>query len=121
MRPIVTLTTDFGIDDPFVGIMKGVLLSILPSAELIDITHQVEPQNVRQAAYIIQAAFSWFPKNTLHLVVVDPGVGGNRRPIAVQAGKHCFVAPDNGVLTPVLNQDSGLVYELTKPKYFLNP
>ncbi|MFQ5673461.1 MAG: S-adenosyl-l-methionine hydroxide adenosyltransferase family protein [Nitrospinales bacterium] len=121
MRPIITLTTDFGLDDPFVGIMKGVILRIAPTAELVDITHRIEPQNVRQAAYTLQSAFSWFPENTVHLVVVDPGVGGGRRALAAKTGGHRFVAPDNGALTPILDADAGRVYELTQSKYFLHP
>ena len=121
MRKFITLTTDFGIDDSYVGIMKGILLKILPSVQLIDITHQVEPQNIKQAAYILQAAFSWFPKNTVHLVVVDPGVGGERRPLIVKTDKYFFVAPDNGVLTSVLDSDEVQTYKLAKPEYFLDP
>jgi len=121
MRPIITLTTDFGLDDPFVGIMKGVMLRIAPEAELVDISHGIEPQNIRQAACVLQAAFSWFPQNTVHLLVVDPGVGGGRRPLAVKTGGHRFVAPDNGVLTPILDAAAARVYELTRPKYFLHP
>ena len=86
MRPILTLTTDFGLEDPFVGIMKGVILGIAPNAQIIDLTHQIEPQNVTQAAQMIEAACSYFPKKTVHLVVVDPGVGGPRRPIVSACG-----------------------------------
>ena len=118
MRPILTLTTDFGLEDPFVGIMKGVILGIVPNAQIIDLTHQIEPQNVTQAAQMIEAAGSYFPKKTVHLVVVDPGVGGPRRPIASACGTQFFVAPDNGVLTQVLKPKSK-VYELTQKKYFL--
>lgn len=118
MRPIVTLTTDFGNDDPFVGIMKGVILSVAPQAEIIDIAHQVRPQDVAQAARALQAAWSYFPEKTVHLVVVDPGVGGTRRPLAAEYASHKFVGPDNGVLTPILKPGSR-VYELDRPKYFL--
>ncbi len=119
MRPVITLTTDFGLDDPFVGIMKGVILNIAPSAQIIDITHGIEPQNIVQTALVLEAAHTYFPKNTVHLVVVDPGVGSDRRPIAVKTKSATFVGPDNGVLTPAINSTSR-VYELTNKKYFLD-
>lgn len=119
MRPIITLTTDFGLHDPFVGIMKGVILNIVPDVELVDITHQIDPQNVLQAALVLQAAHSYFPDKTVHLVVVDPGVGSGRRPIAARIGDFSFVAPDNGVLTPILKADDCRTFELTEQQYFL--
>ena len=76
MRPLITLTTDFGLDDPFVGIMKGVILNIEPNAHIIDITHNIEPQNILQAARVLNSTFPWYPRETIHIVVVDPGVGG---------------------------------------------
>ena len=72
MRPLITLTTDFGLDDPFVGIMKGVILNIEPEVRIIDITHNIEPQNILQAARVLNATFSWYPKKTIHIVIVDP-------------------------------------------------
>jgi hypothetical protein len=120
MDPIITLTTDFGLKDPFVGIMKGVILSIAPKARLVDICHEIEPQNILQTAYVLQTACNYFPAKTVHLVVVDPGVGSARRPITVKSGGHCFVAPDNGVLTPFFKQRA-VAYELTQSKFFLNP
>jgi S-adenosylmethionine hydrolase len=104
--PIVTLLTDFGENDSYVGAMKGVLLSILPDARLVDISHQVGPQDVQQAAGIISAIYKYYPSHTVHLIVVDPGVGTTRRPIAVQTDRGRFVAPDNGVLTHVLRKAS---------------
>jgi S-adenosylmethionine hydrolase len=118
MRAVITLTTDFGLTDPFVGTMKGVILNITPNAQVIDITHAIEPQNIRQAALVLESAHSYFPKNTVHLVVVDPGVGSARRPIAVKTKSAVFVGPDNGVLTSVIDSASK-VYELTKSNYFL--
>lgn len=118
MPRIITLTTDFGTEDPFVGIMKGVLLSIAPTASLVDLTHQIEPQNVVQAAQVVSAATPYFPKKTIHLVVVDPGVGGNRRPLALNAGSQFYVGPDNGVFTSVMESKTRC-YELTRKKYFL--
>ena len=76
MRSLITLTTDFGLDDPFVGIMKGAILNIEPNAHIIDITHNNEPQNIQQAARVLNATFPWYPRKTTHIVVVDPGVGG---------------------------------------------
>lgn len=119
MRAVITLTTDFGLADPFVGIMKGVILNLAPSARIIDITHQIEPQNIMQAALALESAHGYFPKNTVHLVVVDPGVGSKRRPITVKTKSATFVGPDNGVLTSVM-VPSSRVYELTHRKYFLD-
>jgi S-adenosyl-L-methionine hydrolase (adenosine-forming) len=133
MRPVITLTTDFGQDDPFVGIMKGVILNIVPDAQIVDITHNIEPQNITQAALILNATYPWFPRKTVHMVVVDPGVGGAtktpskkaggpgpviRRAMVVQSKFQTFIGPDNGVLTPALYSDSK-VYEITNKKYFL--
>jgi S-adenosyl-L-methionine hydrolase (adenosine-forming) len=105
--PIVTLITDFGDRDSYVGAMKGVLLSILPDARIVDVTHQVEPQNIRQAAATLSEVYPFFPAHTVHLVIVDPGVGSTRDPIAVETTRGKFVAPDNGVLTYVLQNEPG--------------
>src|SRR5436305_8911755 len=101
MRPngIITLTTDFGQADSYVGVMKGVILRIAPHVRLVDITHSVGPQDVHQAAYIVQTFFTYFPPGTIHLIVVDPGVGSERRAIAFGTPEAIFIAPDNGVLT----------------------
>ena len=119
MPPIITLTTDFGQRDPFVGIMKGVILSICPSARLVDLTHDVEPQDVRGACLALEAALPFFPDGTVHLAVVDPGVGSRRRPLGVRAGRHYFVGPDNGVLTPALRSARWTAVALTAPEYRL--
>ena len=133
MRPVITLTSDFGLDDPFVGIMKGVILNIVPDAQIIDITHNIEPQNITQAALILNATYPWFPRKTVHVVVVDPGVGSVlkakgktkktagpiiRRAMVVQSKFQTFIGPDNGVLTLGIQPDSR-VYEITNKKYFL--
>ena len=118
MPALITLTTDFGTDDPFVGIMKGVIRSIHPTVEIIDITHGIEPQNIQQAARVLGVAIPYFPKKTVHIAVVDPGVGGTRRPMAVKSGTTHFVGPDNGIFTSVLNAKSRCI-ELTQQKYFL--
>lgn len=118
--PIITLLTDFGENDSYVGAMKGVLLSIAPDARLVDISHQVNPQDVQQAAGILSAVYKYFPPRTVHLIVVDPGVGTDRRPIAVQTALGSFVAPDNGVLTHILRTvDRWQAVALENPDYWL--
>jgi len=96
---VITLLTDFGVKDPYVGIMKGVILGIDPGAVIVDITHEVEPQDVREAAFLVDDYWRYFPPGTVHLVVVDPTVGSARRPLIVSAKGHHFVGPDNGVFT----------------------
>lgn len=108
MSPIIALLTDFGLTDAYVGIMKGVLLSRCPTARLIDLTHDIQPQNVRQAAYVLLTAYRYFPPQTVFLVVVDPGVGTARTPIAVETAHGRYVAPDNGVLSYVLQENPAL-------------
>jgi S-adenosylmethionine hydrolase len=98
---LITLTTDFGTSDHFVGAMKGVILSIAPRVSIVDITHGVAPFDVNEAAFTIAQAWRWFPKGTIHVVVVDPGVGTARRPILVEAGGHRFIGPDNGVFSMI--------------------
>ncbi len=119
MPPIITLTTDFGLQDPFVGIMKGVILSICPSACLVDLTHDVEPQDILGAALALEAALPFFPDGTVHLAVVDPGVGSARRPLAVRIRGQYLVGPDNGVLTPALLGSQRTAVALTAPEYRL--
>lgn len=99
---IITLTTDFGTSDVYVGVMKGVILSINPDVEIIDITHSVSPQDIYEAAFTIRAAYRYFPKDTIHVVVVDPGVGSERQPIVCQTDSAYFVCANNGVLSRVL-------------------
>ncbi|MCL4490050.1 MAG: SAM-dependent chlorinase/fluorinase [Chloroflexi bacterium] len=104
MNRVITFTTDFGLQDGYVGTMKGVALSINPQAILVDITHAIAPQNIQLGALLFAASFQYFPPDAVHVVVVDPGVGGTRRAIAAQVGETQFVAPDNGVLTLALEQ-----------------
>jgi S-adenosylmethionine hydrolase len=119
-QPVITLTTDFGQADGYVGTMKGVILDICPQATLVDISHEIHPQAARQASYVLSTAVPYFPPGTIHLVVVDPGVGGQRRPIVVQTEKAIYVAPDNGVLTLALARDPArLAVDLTQPRYRL--
>src|SRR5512135_1255630 len=96
---ILTLTTDFGQKDGFVGVLKGVIWNICPLAQIADISHEIAPQNVLEGALILWRAYPFFPDGTVHLAVVDPGVGTSRRPIAVKIGKNIFVGPDNGLFT----------------------
>ena len=96
---IVTLTTDFGLNDWFVGVMKGVILNTSPSATLVDLTHLIDPGDLRAGAFSLRAAVEYFPKSTIHLAVVDPGVGGERKAIALKSRGQFFVGPDNGLLS----------------------
>jgi len=96
--PIITLTTDFGLKDPYVAEMKAVILSLSPNVEVVDIAHQVEKFNVRMGAYVLASAAPYFPRGTVHVAVVDPGVGTERQPILIQTGNGFLIGPDNGVL-----------------------
>jgi hypothetical protein len=116
---IVTLLTDFGERDFFVGAMKGVILTINRNATIVDISHEIPPQAVEEAAFVLKAAYLHFPPGTIHVAVVDPGVGGTRRPILVDAGSHLFVGPDNGIFSWILGDWPCKVVELTEPQYFL--
>jgi len=104
MNPIITLTTDFGLTDAYVAAMKGVMLGINPEAKLVDICHTIKPQNIAQAAFVLSRAYPFFPEGTIHVVVVDPGVGTERRAIILRTKSADFVAPDNGVLSYVIQQ-----------------
>lgn len=120
-KPVLTLTTDFGVSDHFVGVMKGVILGIHPGAHIVDISHEVTPFSITQGAFLIAQAWRYFPENSVHLVVVDPGVGTARRPILIEAGGHRFVGPDNGVLSMVYSGVEHEAREITAEKYFLHP
>jgi hypothetical protein len=117
---IITLLTDFGLKDSYVGVMKGVIASINEEAKVIDISHQVEPQNILEAAFLLRSAYRYFPKGTVHLVVVDPGVGSERSAIIVDQGDRIFVAPDNGVVSWSLRKSCGYnIYGIENPSFFL--
>jgi len=117
---VVTLLTDFGSEDSYVGAMKGVILALAPDATIIDLTHNVPAQNILSAAYLLKTAYSYFPPGTIHLCVVDPGVGTARRALALVTGQYTFLAPDNGVLTWVLRREQlAGAYELNRRQYFL--
>ena len=106
MRPsgVITLLTDFGITDPYVGVMKGAILGRFPRATLVDLTHAIAAQDIRAAAFWIERSYRWFAPGSLHLVVVDPGVGTARDPVALEVDGHLFVGPENGVFGAVLDQ-----------------
>jgi S-adenosylmethionine hydrolase len=99
---IVTLLTDFGLSDTYVGVMKGVLLAMAPHVRIVDLTHVVPPQAVLEGAFLLETAWRYFPAGTVHVVVVDPGVGGQRRRLVIRAQGHVFIGPDNGVLSSAL-------------------
>ena len=103
---VITLLTDFGTQDTFVGVMKGVIRSIAPDVTTIDLTHYVPPQDIRAGAFALKTAYAYFPPGTIHLAVVDPGVGGGRRPVAARIGDYVFVCPDNGLLSHVLARET---------------
>jgi S-adenosyl-L-methionine hydrolase (adenosine-forming) len=116
---LITLTTDFGTSDHFVGAMKGVILGIATRARIVDITHQITPFEMNEAAFTIAEAARWFPKGAIHVVVVDPGVGTARRPILVEAAGQRFIGPDNGVFTMIYDQGPHKVREITNNKMML--
>lgn len=122
MARVVTFLTDFGLRDGFVGTMKGVVLHLCPHANLIDISHEIPPQDIRAAALVLRSAAPYFPPRTVHVVVVDPGVGTARRAICVETERAFFVGPDNGVLTWAAPSElRRAVVSLENPVYFLHP
>jgi S-adenosylmethionine hydrolase len=118
MPPVVTLTTDFGTRDAYVAAMKGVILGVCPQATLVDISHEVPPQDVRTGAFLLAEAAPWFPAGTIHLAVVDPGVGSSRRAVAIETQKATLVGPDNGIFARLLCADPmRRAVEITNPRY----
>lgn len=113
--PIITLTTDFGERDGYPGVMKGVMLRYNPNLRFVDITHSIRPFGIKEAAFVLKNAYSYFPKGTLHLVIVDPTVGGKRRPIIVKSKGYLFIGPDNGVFSYIYDKGSS-VYEIIPKK-----
>lgn len=118
---IITLTTDFGYQDPFAGVVKGAILMINPLVNIVDLTHGIRPQDIREAALIISMNYNFFPVGTIHIVVVDPGVGSIRRPVIVIADNHYFIGPDNGIFSGIYNNKSEKmqVIHVTADHYFL--
>jgi S-adenosyl-L-methionine hydrolase (adenosine-forming) len=126
MTNLITLTTDFGLTDGFVGVMKGVILSINPEALCLDITHNIARQDIQQGAFLLANSVPYFPAAAIHVCVVDPGVGSTRRPIAVQVAEAIFVGPDNGVLSLAIEAQRSrapdakpLAFHLNNPRYWL--
>ena len=121
-RPLITLTTDFGTADHYAGVIKGVIKRIAPAAEILDISHDLTPFEIVEAAHAVGEISRYYPKKTIHVVVVDPGVGTARRPILMEAAGQYFVAPDNGVLTMAAKREpKHKAREITASKYFLQP
>jgi S-adenosylmethionine hydrolase len=119
---IVTLLTDFGTEDAYVGIVKGVILSVNPGARIVDVTHAIAPGDVSRAAYLLETTYGYFPPGTVHMVVVDPGVGSARRIIALEMDGHRFLAPDNGVLSAVLAKGKAVhAVSVENSEFFLSP
>lgn len=118
----ITLITDFGLQDGHVGAMKGVIHSIAPQVQLVDVSHHVPPQDIRWAGFVLMTSYAFWPPETIHVVVVDPGVGTDRRAVAVQTARGTFVAPDNGILSYVLARETAsAVVSLTRSKYWHHP
>jgi hypothetical protein len=117
---MVTLLTDFGLRDHYVGAMKGVIARISPQAQVVDITHEVEPFSIAQGGYLLSQAWCWFPERTVHVAVVDPGVGGSRRAIVAEAQGHRFVLPDNGLLS-LAGVETPVVREISNEALTLHP
>lgn len=119
--PLIALLTDFGVSDGYPGVMKGVMLGIAPATPLVDLTHEIAPQDVRAGAWVLHTAWRYFPEGSVFLCVVDPGVGSARRPIALRAGGRVFVGPDNGLFSYILadNTDADArAVALANPRYF---
>ena len=118
--PVVTLLSDFGLVDPFVGMMKGAMLQVNPDLRIVDLCHSVAPQNIRQAAFMLMTSFAYFPPGTIHVAVVDPSVGTGRNILACQTERFFFLAPDNGLLGPVLEREPlRACVAVTNAEYFL--
>lgn len=122
MNHTVALLTDFGYHDNYVGVMKGVILSINPKASFVDLCHEIPPQDILRGALILKNAYRYLPKKTTFLAVVDPGVGSKRNPMILQTRDYCFVGPDNGIFSPIQNQERQTqIFTITASQYFLKP
>jgi len=118
---VIVLLTDFGLSDNFVGVMKGVIYGINPEVRIIDLCHQIESHNIHEAAFLLKSSYSYFPEGTVFLIVVDPGVGSKRKSIIMETENYFFIAPDNGVLSFLLERDIKRIMQITNEKYFLKP
>jgi S-adenosylmethionine hydrolase len=117
---VITLLTDFGMADPYVGMMKGVIMRIAPGVTIVDICHGIPPQDVEAAGFILHGTYGYFPEEAVHCVVVDPGVGSRRAILIAKTGKTCYVAPDNGVLTRILDKEPNFrLVHATRNEFFL--
>jgi hypothetical protein len=118
---LITLTTDFGTSDHFVAVMKGVILRIAPQVIIIDVSHHVKAFEISEGAFLVSQMYRYYPKGTIHVAVVDPGVGTSRRPLLVEAAGQFFIGPDNGLLSMVYSREKHKAREITAEKYFLQP
>ncbi len=119
---IVSLITDFGEQAEYAGAMKGAILSANPRCQVVDVTHQIPARDIPRAAFVLKNSYPWFPEGTVHLVVVDPGVGMSRRALVLEKGRHFFVGPDNGVFTGIFSAPGeGAGYEITQEEFFRKP
>jgi S-adenosylmethionine hydrolase len=118
---VIGLLTDFGLNDNFVGVMKGVISRINPQAKIVDLCHEIESHNIHDAAFLLKSSYPYFPEGTVFLIVVDPGVGSERKSVIVETEKYIFVAPDNGVLSFLTERDIKRIIQITNEKYFLKP
>lgn len=116
---MITLLTDFGLRDHFVGVMKGVIASIAPRVPVVDITHEVTPFAIHEGAFLLAQSWRYFPKGTIHVAIVDPGVGSARRPLLLESRGHYFIGPDNGLFTPILANAHVKARVLDAPRYWL--
>jgi hypothetical protein len=122
LKPIITLVTDFGAQDYFVGAMKGVILSVNPNASIVDITHEIPPQDIHAAAFSLLSCYKDFPEGTIHVAVVDPGVGSDRRAILIESANQFFVGPDNGLFSWICEREKDwTAVQLTNQKFFHHP
>ncbi|MFQ5867539.1 MAG: S-adenosyl-l-methionine hydroxide adenosyltransferase family protein [bacterium] len=118
---VIALLTDFGLNDNFVGVMKGIIYRINPGVRIVDLCHQVESHNISEAALLLKSSYPYFPEGTVFLVVVDPGVGTMRKSVIVETERYLFVAPDNGVLSFLMKRDVKRIIQITNEEYFLKP
>lgn len=118
---VITLLTDFGLRDHFAGVLKGSVLSVCPEAQVVDITHEVTAFDILEAAFQLAQSWRYFPAGSIHVVVVDPGVGSNRRPVVAEAAGHFFVAPDNGVLSMIYAEEEHVVRHASEERFFRHP
>jgi S-adenosylmethionine hydrolase len=113
---LITFSSDFGLDDAYVGSVQGILLRIYPDVRIVNVTHSIDPFRIEKAAYILSSFYANFPKGTVHLMVVDPGVGGERRPLILRTANYLFVGPDNGIFTYVISKEAYTAYMIDSGK-----